>query len=164
MEDLRKRNIFCTGTLKAKSSGFPDSIKSAKVKNRGEWTWKTLIGAEYSFACLKWKDTKDVLMVSSYWPPHVAATVRNFFIFLFFSFSDSTLEAGGLAQFGGTESEGRGTSPLHGGRLQCKYGVRRYARDANSFIRDSSDIKILVALRFLLAARLRLLQRVFAVQ
>lgn len=81
MEDLRKRSIFCTGTFKAKSAGFPDSIKLAKLKNRGDWVSKTLVGASYSFSCLKWKDTKDVLMASSYWPPDEESTVRDFFIF-----------------------------------------------------------------------------------
>ena len=84
LEDLRKRNIFCTGTFKAKSAGFPDAIKLAKLKNRGDWVSKTLVGEDYSFACLKWKDTKDVLMASSYWPPHEESTVRKFFSFFEF--------------------------------------------------------------------------------
>ncbi len=84
MEDLRKRNVFCTGTFKSKSGGFPDSIKLAKLENRGEWKWETLVGKEFSFGCLKWKDTKDVLLASSYWPPHQASQVRNCFFFFFF--------------------------------------------------------------------------------
>ena len=87
MQDLRKRDIFVTGTLKSLSGGFPDAIKKAKVENKFEWKWQTLVGKEHQFGCLKWKDTKDVMLASSYWPPHEASTVsKNFFLFFFFSF------------------------------------------------------------------------------
>ena len=76
MQDLRKRNVFVTGTLKSLSGGFLDAIKKGKVDEKFSWIWRTLIGKEHQFGCLKWKDTKDVMLASSYWPPHEASTVR----------------------------------------------------------------------------------------
>lgn len=77
MQDLRKRNVFVTGTLKPLSGGFPDAIKKGKVDEKFSWIWRTLIGKEHQFGCLKWKDTKDVMLASSYWPPHEASTVSQ---------------------------------------------------------------------------------------
>lgn len=87
MRDLNSRNVFVTGTFKMLSSGFPESIKKGKVEEKFSWIWRTLVGKEEQFGCLKWKDTKDVMLASSYWPPHESSTVCFFFFFFFHFFS-----------------------------------------------------------------------------
>jgi len=66
LQTLKTMKLRATGTINKKTPGFPNVVKEAKLQEKGEMVWRTL-GGEYS--CLKWQDTKGVLMASNFFDP-----------------------------------------------------------------------------------------------
>jgi hypothetical protein len=65
VRDLLCMNIYATGTVRANREGFPQSVRDWKVKNPGDSGYKMKDGV----LAFKWKDTKDVCMLSTAHPP-----------------------------------------------------------------------------------------------
>ncbi|CAL7947104.1 unnamed protein product [Xylocopa violacea] len=61
VEDLLKKKIYCTGTLRVRRKGNPSAVTNAILK-RGQSIHKY---TEDGICCCKWKDKRDVLYISS---------------------------------------------------------------------------------------------------
>lgn len=65
MEDLYKKNIFATGTVRANRREMPDMATRKEVMQKGESKWLT----RNSIAYVKWMDTKMVHVLTSAFSP-----------------------------------------------------------------------------------------------
>jgi hypothetical protein len=72
-EELAKETIYCCGTARGNRKGMPETLKNAKLKNRGE-----LITMQKGNLCAwVWKDKKNVFYLSTNCDPTTANTVRR---------------------------------------------------------------------------------------
>lgn len=73
-EALLQRNIYFVGTIRPNRKGFPSSVSEAKLKDRGDFAWAM---REPQLLAIKWRDTKDVTILSTMHTPSKGIVSRR---------------------------------------------------------------------------------------
>jgi hypothetical protein len=73
METLHNWNIYATATVRCNRKNLPVLARSATKLERGEYKWKTKDSTSY----IRWKDTKDVHILSTAFNPATTGTVKR---------------------------------------------------------------------------------------
>ena len=72
-EDLGKEGIYCCGTARGTRKGMPETLKNAKLKNRGDF----IIMQKGNLCAWVWKDKKNVFYLSTNCDPTTGNTVKR---------------------------------------------------------------------------------------